>query len=135
VPQPDLARVPRSKRIAVVEDNPDARVLLAQVLEAMGFAVLTAQDGEEALRLAEQERLPIYIIDLGLPRINGFEVARRIRQMPASEGALLIALSGYGSPEDKQKAAEAGFDHHLTKPADMEELERLLDARPRAAAR
>ena len=135
VPQPDLARVPRSKRIAVVEDNPDARVLLAQVLEAMGFAVLTAQDGEEALRLAEQERLPTYIIDLGLPRINGFEVARRIRQMPASEGALLIALSGYGSPEDKQKAAEAGFDHHLTKPADMEKLERLLDARPRAAAR
>jgi len=126
VPKGHLTRVPQSKRIGIVEDNPDTRVLLAEVLESMGFAVLTAQDGEEAVRLAEQERLHAYIIDLGLPGIDGFEVARRIRQMPAIDRAVLIALSGYGSPEDKQRAAEAGFDHHLTKPADIEELEQLL---------
>jgi CheY-like chemotaxis protein len=121
-----LASVPVSKRVGIVEDNADARLLLADVLEVMGFTVLTAEDGEQAVRLAEQERLDAYIIDLGLPGIDGFEVARRIRQMASTERALLIALSGYGSPEDKKRAIAAGFDHHLTKPADMGELEGLL---------
>src|SRR5206468_6477318 len=106
----------------------DTRLLLAEVLEKMGFAVLTAEDGAKAVRLAEEERLHAYIIDLGLPGMDGFEVARRIRQMPAAERALLIALTGYGNPEDKRRAAEAGFDHHMTKPADFEALERLLRA-------
>jgi two-component system CheB/CheR fusion protein len=117
---------PVSKRIGVVEDNVDARLLLADVLEVMGFTVLTAEDGEQAVRLAEEERLDAYIIDLGLPGMDGFEVARRIRQMSSTDRALLIALSGYASPEDKRRAVDAGFDHHLTKPADMEELESLL---------
>jgi two-component system CheB/CheR fusion protein len=121
-----LAPVPVSRRIGVVEDNADARTLLADVLEVMGFTVLTAGDGEAAVQLAEQERLDAYIIDLGLPGMDGFEVARRIRQMASPDRALLIALSGYGSPEDQQRAFEAGFDRHLTKPADMEELEQLL---------
>ena len=121
-----LAPAPVSRRIGVVEDNADARTLLADVLEVMGFTVLTAGDGEAAVQLAEQERLDAYIIDLGLPGMDGFEVARRIRQMASPDRALLIALSGYGSPEDQQRAFEAGFDRHLTKPADMEELEQLL---------
>jgi signal transduction histidine kinase/CheY-like chemotaxis protein len=123
---PTLASVPPSKRIGVVEDNADARALLADVLEVMGFTVLTAEDGDKAVELAAQERLDAYIIDLGLPGMDGFEVARRIRQLSPPDRALLIALSGYGSPEDKKRAADAGFDHHLTKPADMDILENLL---------
>ena len=124
--RPALSSVPKSPRIGIVEDNADSRVVLADILEGMGFTVLTAEDGEEGVRLAEQERLDAYIIDIGLPRMDGFEVARRIRQMPAADRALLIALSGYGNAEDKERAAKAGFDHHMTKPADLEVLERLL---------
>jgi signal transduction histidine kinase len=119
-------RLAAAPRIAVVEDNADSRVVLADVLESMGFTVLTAEDGEKALRLAEQERLHAYIIDLGLPGLDGYEVARRIRRMPAAERALLIALTGYGTPEDKRRAAEAGFDHHFTKPADFDALAEVL---------
>lgn len=115
-----------SPRIAIVEDNADARVVLADVFESMGFTVLTAEDGEKALRLAEKERLHAYIIDLGLPGIDGYEVAKRIRQMPATERALLIALTGYGTPEDRQRAAEAGFDHHFTKPPDFDAIADIL---------
>jgi len=118
--------VPHVQRIAIIEDNGDARVVLADVFESMGFTVLTAEDGEKALRLAEQERLHAYIIDLGLPGIDGYEVARRIRQMPATERALLIALTGYGAPEDKQRAMDAGFDHHFTKPPDFDAIAQVL---------
>jgi len=113
-------------RIAIVEDNPDARVVLAGVFESMGFTVLTAEDGEKALRLAEEERLHAYIIDLGLPGLDGYEVARRIRQMPTADRTLLIALTGYGTPEDKKRAAAAGFDHHFTKPADFDAIAQIL---------
>ena len=123
-----LAPVPvrPSPRIAIVEDNSDSRVVLADVFESMGFTVLTAEDGEKALRLAEEERLHAYIIDLGLPGIDGYEVARRIRQMPTADRALLIALTGYGTPEDKQRAVEAGFDHHFTKPPDFDAIAEIL---------
>jgi signal transduction histidine kinase/CheY-like chemotaxis protein len=123
---PPLASVPVSKRIGVVEDNADARLLLVDVLENMGFTAITAKDGAEAVRLAEQERLDAYIVDLGLPGMDGFEVARRIRPIATADHAMLIALSGYGSGEDKERAAAAGFDHHLTKPADLDTLEALL---------
>jgi CheY-like chemotaxis protein len=118
--------IPDAPRIAIIEDNSDSRVVLADVFESMGFTVLTAEDGEKALRLAEEERLHAYIIDLGLPGIDGYEVARRIRQMPARERALLIALTGYGAPEDKQRAAAAGFDHHFTKPPDFDAIAAVL---------
>ena len=121
-----VATVPQVRRIAIIEDNSDSRVVLADIFESMGFTVLTAEDGEMALRLAERERLHAYIIDLGLPGIDGYEVARRIRQMPASDRALLIALTGYGAPVDKQRAAEAGFDHHFTKPPDFEAIAEVL---------
>jgi signal transduction histidine kinase len=119
-------RLARAPRIGIIEDNPDSRVVLADVFESMGFAVLTAEDGEKAIRLAEEERLNAYIIDLGLPGVDGFEVARRIRHMPVVERALLIALTGYGTPEDKQRAAEAGFDYHFTKPPDFDAIARVL---------
>jgi CheY-like chemotaxis protein len=114
------------RRLVLVDDSDDARATLADVLEVMGHHVLTAANGPEALRLAYEEQPEAYVVDIGLPGMNGYEVARQLRQTPGGERLLLIALSGYGSPEDKKQAEEAGFDTHLTKPANIEELKRLL---------
>jgi len=114
----------------VVEDNPDSRLLMAEVLETKGFTVVTANDGDEAIKLAEEQRPQAYVIDLGLPGMNGYEVAKRIRGLEGNRRqALLVALTGYGGPDDKQRAKLAGFDHHMTKPADFESLERMLRTR------
>lgn len=118
-------RRPR-KRVGLVEDNPDARAVLADVLETMGIIVLAVQDGEAALRLAAQEKLDAYVVDIGLPGMDGYEVAQSLRELQREPHPLLIALTGYGTAEDKQRAAAAGFDYHMTKPADLEELQRLL---------
>jgi signal transduction histidine kinase/CheY-like chemotaxis protein len=115
-----------SRRVVLVDDNDDARATLADVLEVIGHHVLVAADGPEALRLAYEEQPEAYVVDIGLPGMNGYEVAQQLRQTPGGDRLLLIALSGYGSPADKQRAQEVGFDAHLTKPAKMEELERLL---------
>jgi signal transduction histidine kinase/CheY-like chemotaxis protein len=117
--------LPTSPRVAVVEDNPDSRLLLAEVLELKGFTVLTAGDGPSALQIAEQDRPQAFVIDLGLPGMDGYEVAKRIRRIDGDK-VLLVALTGYGAPDDLQRAQEAGFNHHMTKPADLERLEHLL---------
>jgi len=122
-----LRPVPASPRVAVVEDNPDSRLLLAEVLELKGFTVLTAEDGPSALQIAEQDRPQAFVIDLGLPGMDGYEVAKRIRSLDGDNKVLLVALTGYGAPDDLQRAHEAGFNHHMTKPADLERLEHLLD--------
>jgi signal transduction histidine kinase len=114
-------------RLALVEDNPDAREVLAELLELRGYSVRTAADGPAALQLAGPEQPEVLIVDIGLPGMDGYEVARRWRQMPGGEGTLLIALTGYGSEIEKEQAREAGFDAHLIKPADIEELVQLLD--------
>lgn len=118
------------RRVVLVDDNADARATLADVLEMLGHHVLVAADGPEALRLTWEEQPEAYVVDIGLPGMDGYEVARKLRQTPGGEQALLIALSGYGSAEDKERAREVGFDAHLTKPANVEELQRLL-TRPR----
>jgi CheY-like chemotaxis protein len=86
-----------------------------------------AFDAHAALEAVERWRPQVVVSDLGLPRMDGFELARRLRQMPAPDGALLIALSGYGRDEDRCAALEAGFDHHLVKPPDLALLAELLD--------
>jgi len=122
--------LPGLPRVAVVEDNPDSRLLLAEVLETKGFTVVTANDGMEALKIAEEERPQAYVIDLGLPGMNGYEVAKQLRKLEGNDHqALLVALTGYGGPEDKKRAEQAGFDYHMTKPADFDSLERMLRAR------
>jgi signal transduction histidine kinase/CheY-like chemotaxis protein len=127
-PSPPAATSRASRpRLALVEDNPDAREMLAELLELRGYSVCTAADGPAALQLAGPEQPEVLIVDIGLPGMDGYEVARRWRQMPGGKGTLLIALTGYGSQEEKEQAREAGFDAHLIKPADIEELEQLLD--------
>jgi signal transduction histidine kinase/ActR/RegA family two-component response regulator len=120
---------PTGQRIALVEDNPDARRMMAELLELLGYEVLTAADGPAALRMAEEAPPSVFVVDIGLPGMDGYEVARRLREMPECREAFLVALSGYGGLEDQEQARAAGFDVHLTKPADIDALEQLLSER------
>jgi signal transduction histidine kinase/DNA-binding response OmpR family regulator len=113
-------------RTLIVDDNVDGAESLAILLQARGLEVRTAYDGPSGLAVATQFRPRIVLLDIGLPGMDGYEVARRLRQIPALEGMLLIALSGYGQSEDRKRSLEAGFDHHLVKPVATEQLERLL---------
>ncbi|MFM0309463.1 PAS domain S-box protein [Paraburkholderia sp. RL17-383-BIF-A] len=113
-------------RVLVVDDNADAAESLAMVLELEGHEVRTAGDGIAGLELIDAFAPQAVILDIGLPRLNGYEVARRIRRDHEDAGILLIAVTGWGQQQDKQTAVEAGFDHHFTKPVDPRELQRVL---------
>jgi signal transduction histidine kinase len=116
----------RKRRILAVDDNRDAADSLALILQMMGHEVQTAYDGREGVELAEAFRPDVVLLDIGMPRLNGYEAARHIRQQPWGQGVALIALTGWGQEEDKRRALEAGFDHHLTKPVEAVALEKLL---------
>ena len=118
----------RVLRILVVDDNVDAADSLAILLQAQGHDTSVAYDGIEALELAEAYRPDVVFLDIGMPRMNGHEVAAALRKMPGFERTMLIALTGWGSPEDRARSQDAGFDHHLTKPASPTLLKRLLGA-------
>jgi CheY-like chemotaxis protein len=96
------------------------------MLQVSGHETHTAYDGLEALCAAAAFRPEVVLLDIGLPKMNGYEVARQIRQEPWGRGMALIALTGWGQEEDKQRALEAGFDYHLTKPVEANALEKLL---------
>ena len=113
-------------RIVVVDDNRDAGASLAAALEAQGHTVDLFDDAEALLAAGDTLEADAYILDIGLPRIDGYELARRLRQRPASAGALLVALTGYGQAHDFTLSKGAGFDHHLVKPANLDQLERIL---------
>jgi PAS domain S-box-containing protein len=130
-PESDSAARPPTKaparRVLVVEDNDDAREMLRNLLQLFGHDVHEARDGASGVEEARRVRPDAALIDIGLPGIDGYEVARRIRaDVP---GARLVALTGYGQPEDRERALAAGFDVHLVKPVDPEQLQRLLAAR------
>jgi CheY-like chemotaxis protein len=112
----------RRVRIVIVEDNPDAAQSLAMFLQMVGHDIRIAHNGVEALEATETDVPDLMLIDIGLPGIDGFEVARRIRARPALRGAVLMALTGYGSSEDRERALAAGFDGYLVKPVDPDEL-------------
>jgi CheY-like chemotaxis protein len=121
---------PSSHRVLVVEDQPDCRHSLRVLLEIWGYAVDEAATGQEGLRKTLAWKPQAAVVDIGLPGLDGYEVARRVKQAPDNH-TLLIALTAYGQPEDRQRALQAGFAYHLTKPADPHELQRLLEgARP-----
>ncbi len=123
--------VPGPRRhILVVEDNLDAREMLRDLLQLMGHRVETAADGPGGLALALASRPEVALIDIGLPGLNGFEVARRIRAAPGGAGIRLVALTGYGQPEDRRRSREAGFDSHLVKPVEVGALTQLLSDLP-----
>jgi PAS domain S-box-containing protein len=113
--------------ILVVDDNRDAASSLAMVLRSSGHTVLMAHSGEQALDIAAREKPDAIVLDIGMPQMNGYEVARRIRTTSEGKAVLLVALTGWGQKEDIEKSLQAGFDFHMTKPADPERIERLLD--------
>jgi len=113
-------------RVLVVDDNADAAQMLATLLEAHGHAVSVEFDGTGGLARALRERPEVMLLDIGLPDMDGHELARRLRASPDTANALLIALTGYGQSEDRERARQAGFDRHLVKPADLSELLRIL---------
>jgi signal transduction histidine kinase/ActR/RegA family two-component response regulator len=131
-PVVDERRVERGagRRIVIVEDNADIRELLKLKLRRLGHDVEVASDGERGVEKVLELQPDLALVDIGLPGIDGYEVAARVRA--AGAGAVLVAVSGFGQPEDKRKALEAGFDEHLTKPADVKELEAIIASLPPA---
>jgi CheY-like chemotaxis protein len=118
-------RVPK-QRVLIADDNRDAAEILALLLEAAGHEVHCSHSGHEALDLATRERPDVLVLDIGMPGMDGYEVAERVRRQGWAADALLIAVTGWGQERDKQHAAESGFDYHLTKPVDFAHLEALL---------
>jgi CheY-like chemotaxis protein len=123
-----------ARRIAIVEDNKDVRDLLRLKLLRLGHIVVDARDGLEGLRVVLAERPDLALVDLGLPGIDGFQLAKEVREQ-LGDDVILVAVSGFGQPEDKRRAIEAGFDEHLTKPADVHDIENLLMRLPPRNAR
>jgi len=123
-----LAQLPqaRPRTVLIADDNEDARDSMAQLVELQGHRVYVAADGTQALALAQQVAPDVAVLDIGMPALNGYEVARSIRAAPWGREIRLIALTGWGQADDQAQAHAAGFDHHLTKPADPDRLFRLL---------
>jgi two-component system, chemotaxis family, CheB/CheR fusion protein len=114
------------KRILVVDDNADAAELLVMLLKMDGHDVMMVHDGPAALQVASAFSPEVVLLDLGLPGMDGYEIARGLRQIPALASTALVAVTGYGRDEDRQRSRKAGFDHHLVKPVDMDTLRRVL---------
>ncbi len=119
-------RASRAVDILIVDDNLDAARSLAALLEGAGHRVTVSADAKGALNVPEGRVPRVFILDIGMPTMNGYELARRLRARPASAAAILIALTGYGHTSDREQARSAGFDHHFVKPVDMEALAAIL---------
>ncbi len=126
---PEVER-PSRRRVLIVEDNADAGETLRDLLHLEGHEVALAATGEEGLQLFGSFRPDVVLCDLGLPGMDGYEFARRLRQNPTFRDTALVALSGYGLPEDRKRAEEAGFHRHVRKPATIDDLQRAIDAAP-----
>lgn len=124
-----------ARRILIVEDNPDAAAALLDLLETLGHRVSVAQDGSDGLEFLRRNSVDVVLCDIGLPGMSGYDVAEAVRADPALRDLHLVAVTGYGLPEDKARGARAGFDAHLTKPVDLDVLERLLDENERGQPR
>jgi CheY-like chemotaxis protein len=122
------------QRVLVVDDNHDAATSMSLLLKILGAEVEVANSGPAALLAVESYRPAVVLLDLGMPEMDGYEVARRIRERPEFDDVTLIALTGWGQDEDRRRAQEAGFNHHLVKPADISSLQELL-ASPQSDAR
>ena len=123
---PKVGPGPRA-RILVVDDNDDAAMLLGETLTRKGYITKTAADATQALDVCRTFSPVAAIIDIGLPVVDGYELARRLRALPSGETMFLIALTGYGQASDRQRALAAGFDRHLVKPVEVATIRTLLD--------
>jgi CheY-like chemotaxis protein len=127
--------VPVPLRILVVDDCEDAAVTLGMLAQLWGHSAWIAFDGAEALRLAEVHRPDVVFLDIGLPKMNGWEVATRLRKTEGSSSAFLVAITGYGQERDHARSREAGCDLHLLKPVPTDLLQQVLIARQREKRR
>ncbi len=132
-PVPPAAAPATARRILVVDDNRDSATSLAMLLELTGNETTTAYDGLEAVEAAEAFRPDVVLLDIGLPKLNGYGVARKIREQPWGNTVVLVALTGWGQEEDRQKSRDGGFDAHMVKPVDFDDLLKVL-AETRAGA-
>jgi signal transduction histidine kinase/CheY-like chemotaxis protein len=121
---------PQAIRVLVVDDNIDTTTGMAQLLTLLGYEVETAFNGRDALEVAAQFLPDFILLDIGLPGLNGYQVASRLKSHPVCSAAVVIAVSGYGQVEDRRRSLEAGFDHHLVKPIDPDTLLKLLASPP-----
>ncbi len=119
---------PAQLQVLVVDDNTDAAESLGVLLDIEGHAAHIAHTGAEALQLAQSQPLDVVFLDIGLPDMTGYDVARRMRMLPGMQKTLLVALTGWGTQDDRQRTRDAGFDRHLTKPAELPAVEELLRA-------
>jgi CheY-like chemotaxis protein len=113
-------------RVMVVDDNRDAAILMGRLLRALGNDVQVVHDGFTALETAEQFRPEAVLLDIGLPEMDGYDTARMLRELPACKDILIIAVTGWGQEDDREKGKLAGFNHHVVKPADSSTLMELL---------
>ncbi len=127
-PQPDAAELATPRRIMVVDDNLDAAETLAALLDAQGHEVNVQTDAGPAIEAAARDRFDVFILDIGLPGMDGYELARQLRASPDHAGALFIALTGYGQAGDRVRSGAAGFAHHFVKPVDTQSLTEALTA-------
>jgi CheY-like chemotaxis protein len=114
-------------RILVADDNVDFATSLSQLLETMGHEVTVTHDGASALVIAGTLRPQFSFLDIGMPGLNGYELARRLRQHEETRDTVLVAVTGWGQDKDRQRARNAGFDHHLVKPVDVNQLQQVLN--------
>jgi CheY-like chemotaxis protein len=121
-----VAKALPGRRVLIVDDNHDAAETLQTLLQTLGVTVTAAENGHEALRMFGSFEPDAVLLDIGMPGMDGYEVARRIRTMPSGNGVQLIALTGWGQQEDVRRCFEAGFNHHLVKPFDLEKLWDLI---------
>jgi CheY-like chemotaxis protein len=112
--------------VLVVDDNVGAADSIALLLKMRGHEVRVTYDGPTALLIAQAFHPQVVLLDLGMPGMDGYEVARRLREQPGLQPAMLVALTGWGQDEDKRRSKEAGFDHHLVKPTEPDVVQKLL---------
>jgi len=123
---------PGGARVLVVDDNVDAALTLSMILEVSGHTTRVAHDGVAALAAAKEFLPQIAFLDIGMPGLNGYETASALRRTPGLEGLRLVALTGWGTESDRLRSTDAGFDHHLTKPAQLAAVQDLISNLPRA---
>ena len=129
-PADQPAEAAAKRRVLVIEDDEDTREVVRLLLQSDGHDVETAASGAEGTELAIRSSPDVVLVDIGLPGLDGYEVAARVRHRLGRD-IILVAVSGFGLPEDKRRALDAGFDEHITKPADVTEIETLLARLPR----
>jgi CheY-like chemotaxis protein len=126
--EPALPPAAKRCRVLVVDDNIDSVESLAMLLRMMGHEVETASDGASGLEKAAAFKPDVAILDIGLPKVNGYELARQIREQEWSKNVVLVALTGWGQEQHRRRSEESGFNHHLTKPVEFDVLQEILAA-------